>query len=217
LKKEVKYFKDKKILEAGCGSGRISLRCAQHGADVYLLDVCQEAVKVAKKAFTKNKETLNIIQASIFNIPFKDNYFDVVWNAGVLEHFLEYEQIHALEEMKRVCKNRGLIITMVPCSKAIFYRIGKFYQEKTRKWKWGYEKPIKTLNRLYKKSLIRLEREFSVGFEEQLQFILSIPHMGYLVLLLRKIERLFSLLGLGGYLLVSIGVKCGNNKVLRMT
>lgn len=207
LEKEVNSFKGKKILEAGCGSGRISLRCAQYGADVYLIDVCKGAAQSAKKLFKRKKINVNVIQASILNMPFKGNYFDVVWNAGVLEHFLKYEQILALKEMKQVCKDGGLIIIMVPYRKAIFYRIGKFYQEKTQKWKWGYEKPIKTLNPLYKEASIRLEKEFNVGFEEQLQFMLSIPHMGYLVSLLRKFEKVFSLLGLGGYLLVSVGYK----------
>ncbi|MEM4505318.1 MAG: class I SAM-dependent methyltransferase [Candidatus Bathyarchaeia archaeon] len=209
LQRELKSFEGKRIIEAGCGSGRVSLRLAQHGADVYLLDICKEAVKYAKNISQKKKlnANVNIIRASIFNIPFRDDCFDIVWNAGVLEHFLSYEQLYALKEMKRTCKNGGSIIIMVPYSKAVFYRVGKFYQERRRRWKWGYERPFKTLRQLYNKAAIHLKREFNVGFEEQLAFIFCIPGMGRMAPLLRKLKRPLFILGIGGYLLIAIGIK----------
>jgi len=96
---------------------------------------------------------------------------------------------------------------MVPYNKAIFYRIGKLYEEKTGRWRWGYEKPAKTLKSLYKEASLRLRKECSIGFEEQLNFIVGIPYVKYLVPVLSRLKKLFIFLGVGGYLLVSTGEK----------
>ncbi len=53
LRKEVGDFKGKKILEAGSGSGRISLRMALEGAEITLLDYSLKALEVSRRNFLK--------------------------------------------------------------------------------------------------------------------------------------------------------------------
>ncbi len=205
LKKEIGSPKNKKILEAGSGSGRISLRLAQEGAKVTLLDASPHAIKLSKKIFKKAKVPAKFLQASIFDMPFANESFDIVWNAGVLEHYNEREQQKILKEMLRICRKDGLIITLNPYRWAIFYRIGKWCLERSGKWTAGYERPIRSLKKMVDETRAKLTHEYSVGFLEQFTFLLANPK-------LKRFERRFLLIRdkcwklnyLPGYLLVTI-------------
>ena len=51
-------------------------------------------------------------KADLFQLPFPDNHFDLVFENGVIEHFKNYPE--ALLEMKRVVKKGGKIIVVFP-------------------------------------------------------------------------------------------------------
>lgn len=210
LVKQINNFNKKKILEAGSGTGRISLRLARNGARVYLIDSSQSAINISKELFKKEEIKADFKCASIFKIPYPDNFFDIVWNAGVLEHFEKEKQIQAIKEMVRVSKKNGLIITFNPYSKAIFYRIGKWFGEKRGRWIAGYEKPVKTLKEDFKRNGIKYINEYDVGFKETLRFLGYIPYGRFLIKIIDKLEKFFVYLNFKGYLLVSIGKKIGD-------
>lgn len=209
LRKEIGDVDNKEILEAGSGTGRISLRLAKNGADVTLLDTAPTAMKIARNFFREETLEAKYICGSIFKMPFRDNLFDVVWNAGVLEHFSEKDRFLALKHMIRVCKKNGLIITLNPFSGAIFYRIGKWIAERTNTWSFGYEKPIATLREPMTKHGVYLKQEYPAAFYEQFNFLSCMPLLRYLVYIINKKIRktLPKLDNLPGYLLVSIGKK----------
>ncbi|MBD3340845.1 MAG: hypothetical protein GF353_17180 [Candidatus Lokiarchaeota archaeon] len=68
--------------------------------------------------------------------------------------------------MSRVCKVGGKIIILVPYSKALLYRLGKWMREKLNLWKVGREIPLKTLKNIapYDGKILR---EYIVGISEQ--------------------------------------------------
>jgi len=71
------------ILEVGCNIGnQLALLQKQGFKNLYGIEIFPQAVEVAKK-HTKN---INIIQGRGFDLPFKDNFFDLVFTAGVLIH-----------------------------------------------------------------------------------------------------------------------------------
>lgn len=72
------------ILEAGSGSGRFTKHAVETGAIVISFDY-SNAVEANYKSNGRN-ENLLIVQASIFEMPFKDEYFDKVFCFGVLQH-----------------------------------------------------------------------------------------------------------------------------------
>ncbi|MEW6095384.1 MAG: methyltransferase domain-containing protein [bacterium] len=154
----------KEILETGSGTGRISLRLAQNGYKTTLLDISFSALKISEKLFKKENLSANLIAGSIFNLPFIDKTFDIVWNAGVVEHYLEEDQKKAFLEMIRICKNDGLIITMNPSANSLIYRAGKYTLEKIGKWEYGFVKPIKSFENLSKELKVKLSKEYSIGF-----------------------------------------------------
>ncbi len=79
-----KDLKNKLVLDAGCGMGRFSEVVLDYGAEVIGVDLSL-SVEAAYKNLGKRKKC-HLIQADIFNLPFKLNTFDAVFSIGVLHH-----------------------------------------------------------------------------------------------------------------------------------
>ena len=77
-------MKDQWILDAGCGSGRFAEISVVSEANVIAIDY-SNAVDACYQNLHKYKN-LHIIQADIYNLPFKDNFFDRIYSLGVLQH-----------------------------------------------------------------------------------------------------------------------------------
>jgi len=75
-------LKGMKILDAGTGSGRIPISIQHMGCQVYAVDIHKSLGLIAKRM--DNETSVNVFQADLFNLPFKNEYFDVVWSSGVL-------------------------------------------------------------------------------------------------------------------------------------
>ena len=78
------------ILDAGCGGGRFSEISASTGAMVVAFDL-SSAVE-ANYRLNGHRENLLIVQADIYNQPFRDNYFDKVYCLGVIQHTPDVRQ-----------------------------------------------------------------------------------------------------------------------------
>jgi SAM-dependent methyltransferase len=72
------------ILEAGCGSGRFTEHAVSTGATVVSLDY-SNAVEATLKG-NGAAENLLVLQASIYEMPFRENYFDKIFCLGVIQH-----------------------------------------------------------------------------------------------------------------------------------
>ena len=204
LIKEIGPVNRQTILEAGSGTGRISHRLALDGAKLTLLDTSAKALEISRVLFEKTKLEAEFASGSIFEIPLPDNSFQIVWNAGVLEHFLEDKQTLALSEMARVCQKGGLIITINPYFGSLPYRFGKWYAEKTGAWNFGYEQPIKSLALIKVNGLI-LIKEYSAGFWEQFHFLVYLKHLHCVANLAELGKKKFRTFNhWPGYLLVSV-------------
>jgi 2-polyprenyl-3-methyl-5-hydroxy-6-metoxy-1,4-benzoquinol methylase len=79
------YFKGKLILDAGCGSGRWTYALASLGATVVAVDLTDAGVEVTYAA-TAEMPNVAVLQASVFNLPFRPESFDFVMSWGVLHH-----------------------------------------------------------------------------------------------------------------------------------
>jgi SAM-dependent methyltransferase len=105
------FFMDKNILEVGCGSGRHSSRLIKiyKAKSVCAIDL-SDAVQAAR---INNQElkNLTIANCSVFNLPFKDNYFDLAFSLGVLMHTENPED--AFYQMSSKVKKNGDIIIWV--------------------------------------------------------------------------------------------------------
>ena len=78
------FFKDKVVLEGGCGKGRHTQLAAQWGAREVIGVDLSAAVETAYAA-TLELPNAHIVQADIFNLPFALS-FDYAFSVGVLHH-----------------------------------------------------------------------------------------------------------------------------------
>ena len=93
-----KYSHNKKIMEAGAGTGIISIYMSSIGYDVTAIDIDKKIQNLSKKIcdeYTTNNKP-NFIIKNIMNIDYTEKYFDVIFSNGVLEHFSDKDIIRAL-------------------------------------------------------------------------------------------------------------------------
>tara|TARA_B100000989_G_scaffold299046_1_gene292469 strand:- start:5526 stop:6389 length:864 start_codon:yes stop_codon:yes gene_type:complete len=103
---------EKKILEVGCGRGTLSAYFSDNGyKNVYLLDKSKKVIQLAKNFFLKNKLKGKFIISDCIEMPFKENYFDLVFSIGLFEHFTNPKL--AIKEQIRVLKKKGIIILYI--------------------------------------------------------------------------------------------------------
>ena len=97
-----------KILELGCGPGANIWYLSREGFDVYGIDGSNIAIKKAKKRLKKENLKATLILGDVINIPFKDNFFDLVFDIECLysNSYLETKKI--LREVHRVLSPDGL-------------------------------------------------------------------------------------------------------------
>ena len=102
------------VLDAGCGNGYFMqfLKDA-YGIKSFGIDFSSAAIEKLK-----NKD-LEGRAASITNMPFNDNTFDVVTVIEVFEHLNLKSSIKTIKEIRRVCKNSGHVIITVPTFKSL--------------------------------------------------------------------------------------------------
>lgn len=103
-----RYDKPIKILDAGCGTGKTLQLIRKYGTPIGI-DIVDTALIFCKKRIQNN-----ILQASVCNLPFKDETFDIILSLGVLYHKLVKDDFQATRELYRVCKKRGIIIITNP-------------------------------------------------------------------------------------------------------
>jgi ubiquinone/menaquinone biosynthesis C-methylase UbiE len=100
------FYTDKRILDIGCGP-RGSLEWAEMAKERIGLDpLAEQYLKMGAK-----DHKMTYIKAYVENIPFPDNYFDVICSFNSLDHVDNLES--ACKEIKRTLKNNGLFLLMV--------------------------------------------------------------------------------------------------------
>jgi SAM-dependent methyltransferase len=156
----------RRILDAGCGSGLPSLSLARRGFDVTLLDISPSAVESVRR---RSKGLgVDVILGSIFEMPFDDEAYDLVWNTGVLEHFDDEGRRGAINEMLRVTRPGGAVLTVNPYAGSKFYCRMHDYAVRRGTWDVGHEEPFESM-RPYVGSSTQLE-EFPIAMIGQLQY-----------------------------------------------
>jgi SAM-dependent methyltransferase len=130
------YLPDKKrVLETGCGSAGGIVIFARDGHDASGIDISSVAIEKARKEYP----SVNFLCENLFEMPFADESFDLVFNSGLIEHFKYPENIKAIKAMVRVLKPGGRLIMAAPNTLCLWYILGKKLLIKLGKWSYGYE------------------------------------------------------------------------------
>jgi SAM-dependent methyltransferase len=92
-------IRGKRILDAGCGCGRLTRMLGELGAaEVVGFDISDAAIVAYDQC--RQLPNVNILQADIFHLPFRAASFDLVWSNGVIHHTPDARRAHQkLSEM----------------------------------------------------------------------------------------------------------------------
>jgi len=77
-------LRGKRVLDVGCGAGRFAEIALAAGAEVVAVDLSQ-AVEACRENLSPN-DRLEVVQASIYELPFPPGSFDYVYCIGVIQH-----------------------------------------------------------------------------------------------------------------------------------
>jgi 2-polyprenyl-3-methyl-5-hydroxy-6-metoxy-1,4-benzoquinol methylase len=110
IKLPAEYFKDKVVLDAGCGSGRWTYAMSSLGATVVAVDLTDAGVEVTHQA-TAQLDNVVVLQASVLHLPFRPESFDVVVSWGVLHHTPDTKA--AFDRLVPLVKRGGILYVMV--------------------------------------------------------------------------------------------------------
>lgn len=106
------YKPGMKVLDVGCGAGHylVSLRnTVDRNIDYTGVDATAYYLELARKAFG---DSATFIQGSIFDLPFKDNSFDIVICNHVILHMPPENISKAFGELVRVSKYKSVTRTV---------------------------------------------------------------------------------------------------------
>lgn len=172
----LKDIENPQILSAGCGRGLIDYWLINvFGYNVVLLDSSKKCINNLRSAFRKvNKDKFQLCHASMLDIPYPDNSFDLVWNEGVLEHFQQDDYERAIKEMVRI--SRKYILIDVPYAKSKPYIEVKKWLEENNLWAWGYEDPKVSLKNDLEVNGVKIIKEIPIGsVQTNINYINMIP------------------------------------------
>lgn len=129
-----------RILEAGCGGGWQSLELARTGNfHVTLMDFSVEALNYARRLFAREQVTAEFRLGDVF-APGDEPEFDLVFNAGVLEHYSLERQAAFLGGM--ASRSRNLILALAPNRACYWYWLWRIQKAGEGQWPFGKEMPM---------------------------------------------------------------------------
>jgi ubiquinone/menaquinone biosynthesis C-methylase UbiE len=160
----------KRVLEIGCGKGRISRILKRHDSWIYGIDISEKLLQDAKKICP-----FHFIKAEAYRVPFRDDTFDAVVLLEVIEHIPNLD--NALTEMVRVLKKSGRLIIVDRNKFSLNNRrflvpnlIIKRYHELKNEWMYPRTFPYREIWFSPSKVMQKLERYFK---EAEYDYILS--------------------------------------------
>jgi 2-polyprenyl-3-methyl-5-hydroxy-6-metoxy-1,4-benzoquinol methylase len=125
-------LKDKWVLDAGCGAGRFLDVVSQTEANVVGIDL-SSAIDASKKSLDGRKN-LHFVQASIYDLPFKEGAFDFCYCIGVIQHTPDPQK--TMSSLPMFLKKGGEIAVTIYERKPWTYLFGKYWcRPITRKMK----------------------------------------------------------------------------------
>ena len=98
----------RRFLDAGSGGGHFSAAAVQAGAEVWSCDVGENLLEQVAERCQSHR-----LVGSVLDLPFPDEFFDVVLCTEVIEH--TPEPLGGLRELCRVVALNGALVVTTPC------------------------------------------------------------------------------------------------------
>jgi len=124
VKKILPYInKTDKVLDVGCGDGKLTYFLAQKSNNVTGVDNQELPLQFAKLIFSKLKLKIKFKKDDATKLGFKDESFDKVTCFDMIEHVPVEMAKKVVEEINRVLKKYGMLILTTPNRKELRGRI----------------------------------------------------------------------------------------------
>jgi glycosyltransferase involved in cell wall biosynthesis/SAM-dependent methyltransferase len=150
------------VLEAGCGAGFQSLALAREGRlAVSLMDISPQALDAARRLFARSGLTADAHLGDVF-APGSPQY-DLVFNAGVLEHYTLGQQAEFLRGM--ASRTRRYVLVLVPNRLCYWYWVWRVQQAGRGNWPYGKECPQADLSAAFRAAGLTYIGQAFVGAE----------------------------------------------------
>lgn len=122
--KEKFVGREKRVLEIGCGIGRMTEFFAEDFKKVYGVDISKEMIKKGKEKLA-GINNIELLETDGVNLPFADNSMDLIFSYIVFQHMPNYEIVEKnFREIKRVLKEDGLFkvqLRGIPAKRGTWY------------------------------------------------------------------------------------------------
>jgi 2-polyprenyl-3-methyl-5-hydroxy-6-metoxy-1,4-benzoquinol methylase len=102
-----------RVLDAGCGSGRLLDELTRYGWRVSGLDMNPDSVAIAR-----DRGHEDVQQGAVETLPWEDEAFDLVTSLDVVEHTAD-DRV-SLRELRRVLRPEGWMLITVPAFQALW-------------------------------------------------------------------------------------------------
>ncbi len=112
IKQYTGELKNNIVIDYGCGFGYSTLFIAKYARKVFGIDCAPEAIKYARKKFSK--KNMEFWQIANFILPFKSGTVDFVYSNDLLEHLHPDDLFVHLREIFRVLKSGGKYLFWTP-------------------------------------------------------------------------------------------------------
>jgi SAM-dependent methyltransferase len=104
-------WRDRDVLDVGCGAGVEVVRFARAGARVSGVDAAPEAIGLCAESLRQQRLRAGLAVADGEALPFPDGAFDLVYAHGIVQYAADDRRV--VEECRRVLRPGGLLIVQV--------------------------------------------------------------------------------------------------------
>lgn len=143
------WFPGKKVLDAGCGSGRWSYALAKLGADVTAIDQSAGALAAAKKLVEPVANgKAQFLQKDLLNLDLPKEQFDLVWNFGVCHH--TENLLRAMVNVMSMVKPGGRLFMMLygfPLTPAAFATHAEYEEWRQKLLHLSFKEKVEVLRK----------------------------------------------------------------------
>ena len=158
---EFEKWKDKDVLEIGCGIGTDSINFVRHGANLTAIELSGKSLEICKKRFSVFNLNADLYRGNAEKMTTflpKNKKYDLVYSFGVIHHTENPENI--VSEIKKVLKPKGELRIMLYSKYS--YKLFHFMRELD---KWDFSKSDEVI-RHFAEAQLNCPKALTYTFEE---------------------------------------------------